>query len=46
MFQVNPMQPRRRIGELALCGAAHSDGQAEPIRKIESARDGHFHEIS
>ena len=39
------MQPRRRIGELALCGGAHSDGQ-EPIRKIESARDGHFHEIS
>ena len=40
------MQPERRTGELALGGAAHSSGQAEPIRKIESARDGHFHEIS
>jgi hypothetical protein len=46
MFPKHLMQPERRIGELGLGGAAHSSGQAEPIRKIESARDGHFHEIS
>jgi hypothetical protein len=40
------MQPDRRIEELARCHAPRPAGLSGKIESIESARAGHFHEIS